>query len=160
MKTLLYTHVLISLIGIVSGLVVMIGLLSGKRLNGWTALFLLSTVLTSVTGLLFPFHGFTPGIGLAIISLVILAIAIFARYLRKLVNAWRWIYVVTAMLALYLNVFVLVAQLFQKVPALNAVARTQSEPPFAITQLIVLLLFVLLTVLAVIKFRGWESHHR
>ena len=154
MKTLLYTHVVISLIGIASGLVVMGGLLSGKRLNGWTALFLLSTVLTSVTGLLFPFHGFTPGIGLAIISLVILDVAIFARYLRNLVHAWRWIYVVTAMLALYLNVFVLIAQLFQKVPVLNALAPTQSAPPFVITQLLVLLLFVLLTVLSVIRFRA------
>src|SRR4030095_12929177 len=142
MKTLLFTHVLISLIGILSGLVVMVGLLSGKRLNGWTALFLLSTVLTSVTGFLFPFHGFTPGIGLGIISLVILAIAIFARYPRNLVHAWRWIYVVTAMLALYLNVFVLVAQLFQKVPALKALAPTQSEQPFLVTQLIVLVAFV------------------
>jgi hypothetical protein len=156
MKILLFTHVLISLIGILSGLVVMIGLLSGKRLNGWTALFLLSTVLTSVTGLLFPFHGFTPGIGVAIISLVILAIAIFARYLRKLGHGWRWIYVVTAMLALYLNVFVLVAQLFQKVPALKALAPTQSEPPFAVTQLLVLVLFVVLTVLAVVRFRGHQ----
>jgi len=154
MKTLLYTHVVISLIGIASGLVVMGGLLSGKRLNGWTALFLLSTVLTSVTGLLFPFHGFTPGIGLAIISLVILDVAIFARYLRNLAHAWRWIYVVAAMLALYLNVFVLIAQLFQKVPVLNALAPTQSAPPFVITQLLVLLLFVLLTVLSVIRFRA------
>jgi hypothetical protein len=153
MKILLFTHVLISLIGILSGLVVMIGLLSGKRLDGWTALFLLSTVLTSVTGLLFPFHGFTPGIGLAIISLIILAVAIYARYPRNLAHAWRWIYVVTAMLALYFNVFVLVAQLFQKVPALKALAPTESEPPFAITQLVVLLLFAALTVVGVIKFR-------
>ncbi|HKE60318.1 MAG TPA: hypothetical protein VKB46_26585 [Pyrinomonadaceae bacterium] len=152
MKTLLYSHVLISLIGILSGLVVMGGLLSGKRLNVWTAVFLLSTVLTSVTGLLFPFHGFTPGIGLAIISLLILDVAIYARYRRKLADAWRWIYVVTAMLALYLNVFVLIAQLFQKVPSLNALAPTQSEPPFAITQLLVFLLFAVLTVLGVIKF--------
>jgi len=128
------------------------GLLSGKRLNVWTAVFLLSTVLTSVTGLLFPFHGFTPGIGLAIISLLILDVAIYARYRRKLADAWRWIYVVTAMLALYLNVFVLIAQLFQKVPSLNALAPTQSEPPFAITQLLVFLLFAVLTVLGVIKF--------
>ena len=156
MKILLFTHVVISLIGILSGLVVMIGLLSGKRLNGWTALFLLSTVLTSVTGLLFPFHGFTPGIGLAIISLLILAVAIYARYPRNLAQAWRWIYVVTAMLAFYLNVFVLVAQLFQKVPALKALAPTQSEPPFAITQLLVLVLFVVLTVLAVVRFRGHQ----
>ncbi len=146
-------HVVISLIGIVSGLVVMSGLLVNRRLNGWTALFLISTVLTSVTGLFFPFHGLTPGIVLAIISLVLLAVAIVARYARDLSGVWRWIYVVTAMVSLYLNVFVLVAQLFQKVPALKALAPTQTEPPFAITQLVVLAMFVLLTILAAIRFR-------
>jgi hypothetical protein len=146
-------HVVISLIGIVSGLVVMFGLLVGRRLNGWTAFFLLSTVLTSVTGFFFPFHGVTPAIVVGIISLVLLAIAIVARYLRHLVGAWRWIYVVTAMISLYLNVFVLVVQLFQKVPALKALAPTQSEPPFAVTQLVVLALFVVLTIIAAIKFR-------
>jgi len=147
-------HVVISLIGIVSGLVVMFGLLSGRKFNGWTALFLISTVLTSVTGLFFPFNGVTPGIVLAIISLVLLAVAIVARYARHLSGAWRWIYVVTAMISLYLNVFVLVAQLFQKVTALKALAPTQSEPPFAITQLVVLAIFVLLTILAAKRFRG------
>jgi hypothetical protein len=147
-------HVVISLIGIVSGLVVMSGLLVSRRLNAWTALFLISTVLTSVTGLLFQFNGVTPGIVLAIISLVLLAVAIVARYARHLSGAWRWIYVVTAMISLYLNVFVLVAQLFQKVPALKALAPTQSEPPFAVTQLVVLAMFVLLTILAAIRFRG------
>ena len=147
-------HVVISLIAIVSGLVVMSGLLVSRRLNGWTALFLISTVLTSVTGLFFPFNGVTPGIVLAIISLVLLAIAIVARYARHLSGAWRWIYVVTAMISLYLNVFVLVAQLFQKVAALKELAPTQSEPPFAVTQLVVLTIFVLLTILAAIRFRG------
>jgi K+-transporting ATPase A subunit len=147
-------HVVISLIGIVSGLVVMFGLLVGRRLNGWTALFLISTVLTSVTGFLFPFHGVTPAIVVGIISLVLLAIAIVARYGRHLAGTWRWIYVVTAMTSLYLNVFVLIVQLFQKVPALKALAPTQSEPPFAVTQLVVLALFVLLTIIAAIKFRG------
>jgi hypothetical protein len=153
MVTFTEVHVLISLIGIISGLVVMFGLLAAKRLNRWTALFLLSTLATSVTGFFFPFHGFTPAIGVGIVSVVVLAIALFARYGRHLAGAWRWIYVVTAMLAQYLNVFVLVVQLFQKVPALKALAPTQSEPPFAITQLVVLAIFVLLTVLAVIKFR-------
>jgi hypothetical protein len=147
-------HVVISLIGIVSGLVVMSGLLTSRRLNGWTALFLISTVLTSLTGLFFPFKGLTPGIVLAIVSLVVLAVAIVARYPRQLSGAWRWIYVVTAMISLYLNVFVLVAQLFQKVTALKALAPTQSEPPFAVTQLVVLAIFVLLTILAAIRFRG------
>ena len=147
-------HVVISLIGIVSGLVVMFGLLAGQKLNRWTALFLISTVATSVTGFFFPFHGVTPAIVVGIISVVLLAVAIVARYARQLAGHWRWIYVVCAMIALYLNVFVLVVQLFQKVPALKALAPTQSEPPFAVTQLVVLALFVLLTIVAVIKFRG------
>ena len=146
-------HVVISLIAILSGLVVMSGLLVSRRFNGWTALFLISTVLTSVTGLFFPFSGVTPGIVLALISLVLLAVAIVARYARHLSGAWRWLYVVTAMISLYLNVFVLIAQLFQKVPALKALAPTQSEPPFAITQLVVLAMFGLLTILAAIRFR-------
>jgi len=131
----------------------MIGLLTGRRLNGWTALFLASTVATSVTGFFFPFHGFTPAIAVGIISLLLLAVAIFARYGRRLAGAWRWIYVVTAMVALYLNVFVLIVQLFQKVPALKALAPTQSEPPFLVTQLFALALFVVLTIVAAIKFR-------
>ena len=147
-------HVVISLIGIVSGLVVMFGLLVGRRLSGWTALFLISTVLTSVTGFFFPFHGVTPAIVVGIISLVLLAVAIVARYARHLAGVWRWIYVVTAMISLYLNVFVLIVQLFQKVPALKALAPTQSEPPFAVTQLLVLALFVVLTIIAAFKFRG------
>lgn len=147
-------HVIISLIGILSGLVVMFGFLVGQKLNRWTALFLISTVATSVTGFFFPFHGVTPAIVVGIISLVLLAIAIFARYARHLAGPWRWIYVVSAMTALYLNVFVLVVQLFQKVPALKALAPTQSEPPFAVTQLVVLALFVLLTIIAAIRFRG------
>jgi hypothetical protein len=147
-------HVVISLIGILSGLVVMFGLLVGQKLNGWTALFLISTVATSVTGFFFPFHGVTPAIVVGVISLVLLAIAIVARYARHLAGAWRWIYVVTAMISLYLNVFVLVVQLFQKVPALKTIAPTQSEPPFAVTQIVVLVLFVLLTIIAAIRFRG------
>jgi hypothetical protein len=147
-------HVVISLIGIASGLVVMLGLLVARKLNGWTALFLISTVLTSVTGFFFPFHGVTPAIVVGIMSLVLLAVAIFARYARHLADARRWIYVVTAMISLYLNVFVLIVQLFQKVPALKALAPTQSEPPFAVTQLAVLALFVVLTIIAAIRFRG------
>jgi hypothetical protein len=147
-------HVFISLIGILSGLVVMFGLLVGQKLSRWTAMFLISTVATSVTGFFFPFHGVTPAIVVGIISLVLLAGAIVARYARHLAGHWRWIYVVSAMIALYLNVFVLVVQLFQKVPALKALAPTQSEPPFAVTQLVLLALFVLLTIVAAIRFRG------
>ena len=147
-------HVVISLIGIVSGLVVMFGLLVGRRLYGWTALFLISILLTSMTGFFFPFHGVTPAIVVGIISLVLLAVAIVARYARHLAGAWRWIHVVTAMISLYLNVFVLIVQLFQKVPILKALAPTQSEPPFAVVQLVVLALFVVLTITAAIRSRG------
>jgi len=146
-------HVVISLIGIASGLIVVFGMLAAQRFDRWTALFLLSTLATSVTGFLFPFHGVTPGIVVGIISVVVLAIAIFARYPQHLRGSWRWIYVVSALVALYLNVFVLIAQLFQKVPQLKALAPTQSEPPFAVTQLGVLVLFVLLGIVATIRFR-------
>jgi hypothetical protein len=153
LTTFTKVHVLISLIAIFAGFVMVIGLLMPKRLNGWTAVFLLTTLLTSVTGFFFPFHGFTPAIAVGIVSLVVLAVAIFARYARHLTGAWRWIYVVTAMVALYLSVFVLIVQLFQKVPALKALAPTQAEPPFAIAQLGTLVIFVVLTIVAAIRFR-------
>ncbi len=146
-------HVVISLAGIFSGFVVLFGLLAGKRLDGWTKFFLITTVATSVTGFFFPLHGFTPAIGVGIISLLVLSIAIFARYPRQLAGRWRWIYVVTAMIALYLNVFVAIVQAFEKVPVLKALAPTQSEPPFKLTQLVVLALFVVLTIVGVIRFR-------
>jgi len=151
--TFTQVHVAISLIGIVSGFVVMVGLIRGRRFNRWTALFLVSTVATSVTGFFFPFHDFTPAIIVGIISLVLLAAAIFARYARSLAGSWRWIYVVTAMMSLYLNVFVLIVQLFQKVPALKALAPTQTEPSFLVTQLTTLVIFIALTILAAIRFR-------
>ena len=128
-------------------------MLSSKRLDGWTKWFLITTVLTSVTGFFFPFHGFTPAIGFGIISLIVLAIAIFARYSRHLAEHWRWLYVVTATIALYFNVFVLIVQSFQKIPALHALAPTQTEPPFKLTQLVVLALFVVLAIAATIRFR-------
>lgn len=154
MSTATYTllHVLISLIGIGSGLVVMYGLLTAKRLNGWTALFLATTVLTSVTGFFFPNEHITPGIIIGILSLVVLAIAIPARYTLHMHGAWRWIYVVTSSIALYFNCFVLVAQSFEKVPALHALAPTQKEPPFLVAQVILMVLFIALTVLAVKRF--------
>ena len=146
-------HTLISLAGIFSGLVVMFGMLAGKRLDGWTRWFLITTVLTSVTGFFFPFHGFTPAYAVGAISLVVLGLAIFARYCRQLTGPWRWLYVIGAMIALYLNVFVGVVQAFLKIPALHAIAPTQTEPAFANTQLVVLGLFVLLTIVAAIRFR-------
>jgi hypothetical protein len=153
MKTFTLIHVAISLVGILSGLVVMCGLLTAKRLDGWTRFFLVTTIATSATGFFFPFHGITPAIIVGIISLVLLAVAIIARYARHLAGVWRWIYVVTAMVALYLNVFVLIVQLFQKVPALKALAPTQSELPFAVAQLLTLALFFILTIFAAIRFR-------
>jgi len=145
-------HVVISLVGILSGFVVLFGLLAAKRLDGWTALFLITTVLTSVTGFLFPFHGFLPSYGVGIVSMILLAVAIYARYSRKLTGAWSRTYAATAVLALYLNVFVLIVQLFEKVPSLKALAPTQSEPPFKLTQLVALVLFVVLTAAAAIRF--------
>src|SRR5713226_5570232 len=117
MTTFTFVHVAISLVGILSGLVVVFGLLATKRLDGWTALFLVTTVLTSVTGFFFPFEGFKPSYVVGAISLVVLAIAILARYRRQLAGGWRRTYVISAVIALYLNVFVLVVQLFEKVPA-------------------------------------------
>jgi hypothetical protein len=148
-----FLHVLLSVIGIGSAFVISFGLFTARRLEGWTALFLATTVLTSVTGFLFPFHRFLPSHGVGIISLIVLAIAIFARYARRLVGAWRRTYVISATTALCLNVFVLIAQLFQKVPALKAMAPTQSQPPVEIAQLVVLVLFIVLGVISTMKFR-------
>ncbi len=153
LSTFTLVHVVISLVGIGSGLIVVFGMLSGKRLDGWTAIFLISTVLTSATGYLFPFTHLLPSQIVGAISLFVLAIAIVARYPQHLKGAWRGIYVVSAMLALYLNCFVLVVQSFLKVPALRAAAPTQKEPPFLVAQLIVMLIFVILGVLSVRKFR-------
>jgi hypothetical protein len=158
MSAFTLVHVLLSLVGIFAGFVVAFGFLTSKPLNGWTAIFLGSTVLTSVTGFFFPIHGLTPGLVIGILSLIALAIAIFARYQHHLAGGWRRSYVISSMVALYFNTFVLVVQLYEKVPALHALAPTQSEAPFKITQLTVLVLFVLLTVLATVRFR--DAHLR
>ena len=148
-------HVAISLIGIFSGVIVGLGLLAGKRMDGLTSLFLWTTILTSVTGFVFfPFHGVTPGIVIGILSLIALAFAWVARYTKKMQGGWRKVYVITAMISLYFNVFVLIAQSFQKIPALHALAPTQSEAPFKIAQLCCLLLFAIWTILAAMKFRS------
>lgn len=147
-------HVLISLIGIGSGFMVMFGLLARKPLNRWTALFLVTTVTTSLTGFLFPIKQLTPGLVIGAISLVVLAVAILARYMFRLSGAWRGIYVISAALALYFNTLVLVVQSFEKVPPLRALAPTQKEPPFLIAQLVVLAVFIGLTVGAAKRFRA------
>ena len=146
-------HVVISLIGIASGLVVLYGMLASQRFPGWTALFLATTVLTSVTGLLFPFSSVTPAIIVAVLSLVLLTVALLALYVFQLAGGWRWVYVTTALASLYLNAFVGVVQAFQKLAFLQPLAPTQSEPPFAAAQLAVLAIFVGLGALAVRRFR-------
>ena len=148
-------HVIISLIAIISGIIVMFGLLGSNRRSGMTAIFLLFTILTSVTGFLFPFEKLLPSHMIGILSLVLLAIACFALYGMKLSGAWRWVYVVTAMISLYLNVFVLIIQAFLKVGPLHALAPSvpPSEPPFAIIQGIVLVFFVIVIIGAVRRFR-------
>jgi len=157
MSTFTIVHVVWSLIGILTGFIVALGMLSAKRLGGITALFLATTVATSVTGFFFPFHGVTPGIVIGVISLVLLAIAILALYGRHIAGPWRWIYVVTVMTAQYLNVFVLVVQLYEKVPALHALDPTQSGGPFKTTQLAVLVPFVVPTSAVVAKFHPGQD---
>ncbi len=129
MTTFTTAHVIISLFAIGSGLVVLIGLLTGRRLDSWTAVFLLGTLATSVTGFFFPFHQFTPALAVGMISLALLAVAIFGRYSRHLAGSWRWIYVVSAVLALYLNVFVLIVQSFQWIPILKGMAPWRLHNP-------------------------------
>lgn len=146
-------HVLISLVGIISGLVVMYGLLTANRLERWTTLFLVSTAATNLTGFLFPFKGITPGIVIGALSLIVLVFAVVGRYALNLNGPWRPIYIVAASVALYFNVFVFIVQSFEKVPQLRALAPTQKEPPFAVAQLLVLLLFVVVTGFALKRFR-------
>ena len=146
-------HVVITLVAIGSGLIVVGGMFASDRLPITTALFLLTTALTSLTGFLFPIHGLTPALSVGILACVILAVALFALYKEHLVGAWRWIFAITAVASLYLNVFVLVVQSFVKVAALNALAPTQTEPPFALTQAVVLAIFILIAIIAAVKFR-------
>ena len=155
MSTSTYTfiHVALSLIGIVSGVVALFGMFNARRLDRWAALFLITTAATSLTGFGFPFTRLLPAHKLGFLSLVVLAVAVLARYVFHLSGHWRWIYVLTAQLALYFNVFVLVVQAFEKVPALKTLAPTQSEAPFLIAQLVLLAAFVVLTIAAVRRFR-------
>jgi hypothetical protein len=153
LSTFTTVHVIISLVAILSGFVAVYGMLNGNRLDWWTTLFLATTVLTSVTGFFFPLSGLTPAVIFGIISMVVLAVAIGALYVFRLAGAWRWIYVVSALLALYLNSFVGVVQAFQKLAFLQPLAPTQSEPPFAIAQLI------LLAVLLWLGYRAVRTFH-
>src|SRR5438045_3117726 len=146
-------HTFISLVAIFTGIVLVFCMLAGAQLNGWTKWFLITAVATTITGFFFPFHGFTPAIGLGIISLPFLALTIYARYPKRLGGAWRWIYAIGAVICLYFNLFVLVVQAFEKVPALHAMAPTQTESPFKLTQLAVLIVSILLGIVAVVRFR-------
>jgi len=145
-------HTLVSLVAIFTGFVVLFGLLAGNRLDAWTKWFLIIAVATTVTGFFFPFHGITPAIKLGIISSVVLLVTIYARYAKHLAGPWRWIYVIGAVICLYFNLFVAAVQAFEKIPALHAMAPTQTEQPFKLTQLVVLVLFILLTIVSVIRF--------
>jgi hypothetical protein len=147
-----HLHVALSLMGILAGLVVLLGLLGSEELPAVTALFVLTTTLTSLTGFLFPFKGMTPGIVVGILSLIALFVAILARYAFHYAGAWRSTYVVTTVLALWFNVFVFIVQSFEKIPALHAMAPTATEMPFKITQLVVLAVFIVLGIRAVRKF--------
>lgn len=153
LSTFAWVHTILSLLGLVSGLVVLIGLFSSKKLGRWTVLYLASAVATSVTAFGFPFDRFQASHWTAVLSFVVLAAAILARYVFHFAGAWRWIFAVGMVLGLYFLVFIGVAQLFKKVPALAAMAPTLSEPPFAITQLAATALFVVLAIVAAIKFR-------
>jgi hypothetical protein len=146
-------HVVITLVAIGSGLIVVGGMFASRLLPVTTALFLFTTAMTSVTGFLFPIQGFTPALGVGILACVILLFALFALYKEHVAGVWRPIYVITAVASICLNVFVLVVQSFVKVSALNALAPTQSEPPFAVTQVVVLAIFVLIALIAIFKFR-------
>jgi uncharacterized membrane protein len=158
MTTLVLVHVVISLIAIVAGLVAMFRMLGANRVSRLTTTFLVTTILTNVTGFFIPpllYDKFLPSHAIGILSLVLLAIACFALYSQKLLGMWRWVYVVTALVSLYLNCFVLVIQSFLKIPALTAVApgNPPSGPVFAVVQGIVLVFFVLMTIGAVRRFR-------
>jgi hypothetical protein len=152
-STFTQMHVVLSLIGIVAGLVALFGMFRNNPLNGWTLAFIVTTAATTLTGFLFPFKGFTPAIGTGIVSSLVLAVTILARYAFDMAGSWRRIYVVTAVVSLYLNCFVLVVQGFLKVPALHALAPQGNEPAFAVTQGLVLVLFVIAGFVAVRRFQ-------
>ena len=150
----LYTnvHVIISLIGIVAGFIALFEMMANKPLGFWNQTFLWTTIATSVTGFFFPFGGVTPGIIVGILSLIVLAVALLALYGQHLRGAWRWTYVLTAAIGLWFNVFVLIVQSFQKIGFLQALAPTQSEPPFMLAQGVALILTAALGALAARKF--------
>lgn len=150
-------HVILSVVGIIAGLVMVGGLIAGMRFNGWTGIYFVTTILTNVTGFGFPFAQILPSHIVGGVSLAVLAIALAARYWKHLNGPWRTVFVVSSVAALYFNVFVLFAQLFAKVPAMIAIAPTQAAPAFVITNIIVLVLFV---ILGRASLRGFRSERR
>jgi hypothetical protein len=146
-------HTVISIVAIAAGLVVVGGLIAGVRIDGWTGIFLVTTAVTSITGFFFPFGKLLASHWIGIISLVILPFVIAARYWKQLRGGWRGIYVVGTVLVLYLNFFILLVQLFRRIPALLVAAPRQTEPSFVLTQLLVLALFAWLGVAAFRRFR-------
>ncbi len=145
-------HTLISLVAIFTGFVVLFAMLSNARVNTWTKWFLTAAIATTVTGFFFPFHGFTPGIVLGIITIPFFLAAVYARYSKGLAGPWRWIYVISALLLLFFNMFVAIVQSFEKIPALHALAPTQTEPPFKLAQLINLAFFAVMILVAAVRF--------
>jgi hypothetical protein len=152
LSTFTFVHVVLSIIELVAGIVVVLGLLGSRSLPGWTALFVLTAVATSVTGFGFHTDMLLPSQILGGISLAVLLVVILARYVFHFAGAWRWIYAVSVVLSLYSDVFVAIVQAFAKIPSLNALAPTQSEPPFAYAQGAALLLFAVLAILAAVRF--------
>jgi len=152
LQTYTILHVIISLVGIAAGFIVLFGLLGSQRMEGLTATFLIATILTNLTGFAFPFQRFLPSHAVGAISMVVLLVACLALYYHRLAGAWRWIYVVSAVAALWFNVFVLIVQAFQKIAVLQPLAPTQSEPPFQIVQAVVLVAFVALGWLAARRY--------
>ena len=150
--TFTIVHTALSLVGIFTGLLVLFGMFSSRRLAGWTLVFLVTTVLTSVTGFFFPVERILPSHVVGVISLVVLAVTLAALYIYRLAGSWRWLYVATAVFALYLNVFVGIVQAFGKVPFLNALAPKQTDLPFIVAQGVVLVIFVYLGVKALRSF--------
>lgn len=150
--TFIVIHVIISLVGIATGFVVLYGLLTNRLFAAWTALFLAFNVLTDLTGYPIPPFGFDPPRAVGTLSLILLAVAVAALYVFQARNAWRWIFIGSAMVALYLNVFVAVIQSFQKISFLKALAPTQSEPPFVVAQVVVLVVIVGLVITAMRRF--------
>ncbi|MGN6515336.1 MAG: hypothetical protein ACTHLR_05800 [Rhizomicrobium sp.] len=151
--TFTLVHVAITFVAIASGLVVLYGLLKARRMEGWTDLFLAFTALTDVTSFMFPFHGLTPAFNLAIVSSLVLLPTLAARYAFSMAGQWRGVYVAGAVLSLYLNCFVLVAQSFDKIAALHSIAPNGSEPPFLVVQGVVLFLFLFAGLVAFRRFR-------